>query len=527
MDLVEELENLTQGGGDASRFRMYFFMTIRHLRTENTLKTPNEIREEIEAYAFTHPFLTAIVGLSRWVESREYHDGARLALNKFTGAYAIAIDEGWNDLALLTLRERLRLCLETNDDHRFLKTTDETLFFLNWKDELSIGWQSDVLEILVDQKERLAEDQVTDLLSYLENEARERLIDNQFRNSRIFWRLNLEVRKSIQLDLQIAQQGLIDSYEANIEELRGGQHIVRGTVAKEGLVECVDWLDEETRVKWEQEFLESNQMAIPEMGLIEHKPTREQAENLDQAIEGVVDGIQETRRDKSGPYAIKLLINLDFILPPGDSGSREEFSIMDLVQSQTMTSSGASFAQDESSGEWTSRYAAEAQFRNNIIQSLMMRLINRHILREGDFFLLFWQREELSGDNQLYLTDFIIDFFDNRGPQAVFIGMPQLESVLKKQMEKYGKSTLRVDKETGELYFRSLSNLLTELEGNASNDWLTYMRYFYTDLSGQSVRQKIAHGELQYSSAQWGMACIILIDLLRVILELETVYEAN
>jgi hypothetical protein len=159
-----------------------------------------------------------------------------------------------------------------------------------------------------------------------------------------------------------------------------------------------------------------------------------------------------------------------------------------------------------------------------VLQDLVYRLVNRGLLHDGDFFVLFNRRDGLRADTIAFLTDFLIAFFENQGSAATHIGMAQLEAVIRSQMEIYGKSTVRLDPDTGELLPRSMTGLLGQLEGDVAESWITYMRYRYTDLSGQNVRNKIAHGHLRYRQAQWGMGCILLFDMLRSFLELERAY---
>jgi len=524
MRLVEELESLLEVGPHDSTFRYQFSTVLREMRQEWG-RLPDEIRDEIAEIDCDHPLLTAVVGLSRWIEDETYRGGAELALTKLEEGFEIADQEGWPQLAATLLEEWLQLLVQLQHDETLEATVEEAIAFVRRADELAIGPTFDILDLIVEHPEAIPVAVVDDLLTFLEEQADGAREERDHDTCRKYWRYYLGTCRATDRSVDAAKDGIIESYHKQLEFLQGGQHAVRASVAHEAIKECVEWVDEATRAEWEQEHREANRASIDEMGEFSYQPPDEAIEELDNALESIIAQFEELREERHTVFAIKWLVNHDLVVPdpePVDRGPGVSFR--DLVQSRTITSSGGSYSQDESGGDWSDLYSVAVQHSHKVLQDLVYRLVNRGLLHEGDFFILFNRRGELRADTLAFLTDFIIAFFEDRGPAATHIGMAQLEAVIRSQMEEYGKSTLRLDPDTGELHPRSMTGLLGQLEEDVAESWMTYMRYRYTDLSGQNVRNKIAHGHLRYRQAQWGMGCILLFDMLRSFLELERAY---
>jgi len=524
MRLVEELESLVEVGPHDSTFRHQFSTVLREMR-QGWGSSPNEIRNELAESDYEHPFLTAIVGLSRWIENNTYHDGAELAVTKLEEGFEIANDEDWSPLAATLLKKRLQLLVQLQHDEALEATIEEAIAFLRRADELAIGPTFDILDLIVEHPENIPAAVIDDLLAFLQEQADEAREKREYDTCRKYWRYNLEIHRATDQSLEAAKDRIIASYHEQLAFLQDGQHMVRASVAHEAVKECVEWVDEATRAEWEQEHREANRASIDEMGEFSHRLPDEEIENLDNALESIIDQFEDLQEERHTVFAIKWLVNRDILVPdpePVDRGPGVPFR--DLVQSRTITSSGGSYSQDESGGDWSDLYSVAVQHSHKVLQDLVYRLMNRGLLHEGDFFILFNRRDTLRADTVAFLTDFVIAFFENRGSAATHIGMAQLEAVIRSQMEEYGKSTLRLDPDTGELHPRSMTGLLGQLEGDVAESWMTYMRYRYTDLSGQNIRNKIAHGHLRHRQAQWSMSCILLFDMLRVFLELERTY---
>lgn len=528
MRLGNELESLLELGPTESRFSTVFNGILRELRGDWG-RSPSEIREEIHEMERDHPLLNFVVGLSRWEENGDYEGGAELAIESLVESVELVLDEDWERIAPTVIEERIRLLGQLNHTKKLQAATNEAVdFLIDMEDTIPIGPVLDILDVIIENLNSIQEsDTIETIVQYLESQADRAIRANGYNDYRHLWRRNLQIRRDTDdLEVQPAQEAIIDSYNKQIEFHKDrDQHSHRATFAHEAIIECIEWIDDSQRVEWEQEYLDGNRESIEQMAEIVHEPSEEDLSELNEAIEGIIDGFQERKSEFHAVDAILWLINHD-IFRPSIETAREisAGSITNIIQTRTLTQEGESYSQDEASGDRPQSYGGMVQMTQNIRQSVYYRLQNRELINEGDFFLLFNGRDELSSDNLAYLTDFIIHLFDHNPTAATHIGMAQLEAVLRKLMAQNDKSTLQLDSETGELKRRSLSGLLYQIEDDIDEDWMAYMKYWYADLSGQNVRNKIAHGHLPYRNSQWGMSIMILFDILHTFYEFDVAY---
>lgn len=529
MRLGDELDSLLELGPSESRFSVELSGILRELRNDWG-RSPSEIHGEIIELDRDHPLLNFVVGLSRWEEYEDYENGAEPALESLEESVRIALNEDWKGIAPTVLVERIRLLSQLNHTDDLDGAINDGVDFLIDKEEaIPIGPVFDILDIIIENLNSIqGASTIDNLLQYLDSHAEKAMQANDFSNYRRLWRRNLQIRTETEgLEAQPARDEIINSYAQQISFHKyQNQHSQRATFAHEAIVECIEWIDEEQRVEWEQEFVNGNRQSIEQMAEVAHEPSEEEITELNDQLEGLIDGFNEQKDETHAIDAILWLINHD-VFKPRIETAREisAGSITNIIQTRTITQEGVSYSQDEASEGRPQSYGAMVQMTQNIRQAVYHRLQNRELIDQGDFFILFNGRDELSADNLAYLTDFIINLFDHNYPAAVHIGMAQLEAVIRQLMEDHGQSILQLDSESGELKRRSLSGLLYQIADDIDEDWLAYMRYWYTDLSGQNIRNMIAHGYLPYSKANWGMAIIIIFDILHCFLEFDVAYS--
>jgi hypothetical protein len=528
MSLEDELDDLLELGPTESRFDTELNSILREIRSDWGRST-EEIQSDVTDIEHDHSVVSFIIPLIRWIEEGEYEDGAQLAIQELQSAVDTSLEEDWDGITPLLISERIKLLSELNHEEELQEALTQALDFLvEKKASIPIGPVLDIVDLIIENS-WVIEDNITvdSLLDYLSEHADRAMEGNNFLDHRKIWRRDLEVRQRFEdIEAEPAREAIINSYSQQVQFLKNqGQHSVRATFAKEGIVECVDWISEAQRVRWEDEYLEGNKESIEQMAEISHRPSDEEISDLDDAVEQIVDRFEECKSNTNVVDAIIWLLNNNVVAPSIEQAqSISQGHISEIISGQTITRSGESYSQDEARPDRPQSYGAMVQFTHRIRQSVYYRLHNRELLRESDFFLLFNGRDELTGNNIAYLSDFIIDLFEHRYPEAVHLGMAQLESVIRELMRKYGKSTLSVDSETGELYPKPLNGLIYEVEDDLDEDWVEYMRYWYGDLSGQNLRNRIAHGYLPYRKANWGMAIILLFDILQTLLAFDEAF---
>lgn len=528
MSIEDDLDDLLELGPTQSRFDTELYSTLREIRSDWGRST-EEIRSDVTNIEHDHSVVNFIVPLIYWIEERDYENGAQLAIQELRSATDTSLEEDWDGITPLLISERIKLLSELNHEQELQEALAQALDFLMEKESLiPIGPALDIVDLIIENLWIIEDTYTVDtLLDYLSKHADRLMEGNNFLNYRKLWRRSLEVRQYLDgIEVEPAKEAIIKSYSQQVQFHKDqDQHSQRATFAKEAIVECVDWINEDQRVRWEDEYLEGNKERIEQMAEISHSPSDEEISDLDDAVEQIVDGFEERKSNRNTADAIIWLLNNNVVAPSIQRArSISQGHISEIISGQTITRSGESYSQDEARSDRPQSYGAMVQFTHGIRQSVYYRLHNRDLLRESDFFLLFNGRDELTGNNVAYLTDFIIDLFEHRYPEAVHLGMVQLESVIRELMRNYGKSTLSVDSESGELYQKPLNGLIYEVKDDLDEDWIEYMRYWYGDLSGQNLRNRIAHGRLPYRKANWGMAIILLFDILQTLLAFDEAF---
>lgn len=462
------------------------------------------------------------------MENCDYHGGAEPALEDLREALDLVIEEEWYDLFPILIVQRIELLSDLNHRNELEAEVNLGLCFLIEEEgSIAIGPVFDILTAITDNLNSISGTPTVEvLIGYLRDHAEKAITAGDYRNHRKLWRRNLEVREGEDLERESAIDAIIKSYNDEIMSLKSSEeHSIRATVAKEAIIECDEWVDQVQRVEWEREFIDGNKMSIEQMAEIMHEPSEEEIEELDDELEGFIERFREQKEERHAIFAIKWLLNQSIFVPDVEEARKiSEGSIMDHFQQRTISQAGESYSQDEGAGDLPQSYRVMVQFTQNLRQTVYYRLQNRGLLKEGDLFILFNRRDVLSADTHAYLTDFIIHLFEHNHSAAIHLGMTQLEAVIRALAADNGKSVLSRDEETGELRRRSLGSLLYQIEGEVNESWVTYLQYRYGDLSGQNVRNKIAHGYLPYSYAKWGMSIILLFDILQNFLEFEEAY---
>jgi len=317
MALAEELESLLEAGPQNSRFDIELSTCLRELHQEWG-RSPEQIQTEIRDSELEHPLINFLAALSRWIEDRDYPDGAEPALENLRAAIDLTIEEDWDSLFPILIVQRIELLNDLNHMSELEAEVKLGLCFLREKEEsIPIGPVFDILDIITDNFDSISgTPSVETLTNYLKDHAEKSITAGDYRNYRKLWRRNLKVRKTEDLDPGPAIDAIVKSYDDEIESLKSDdEHSLRATVAKEAIIECDQWVEEAQRVEWEQEFINGNKMSIDQMAEITHEPSEKELEELDDELEGFIDGFREQKEEKHTIFAIKWLLNQKIFVP--------------------------------------------------------------------------------------------------------------------------------------------------------------------------------------------------------------------
>jgi hypothetical protein len=141
------------------------------------------------------------------------------------------------------------------------------------------------------------------------------------------------------------------------------------------------------------------------------------------------------------------------------------------------------------------------------------KLINQRLIKEHHFFTLLESIDGATVDDKAFLTDFIIAFFEDRHAEAIHLGMPRLEGVIKHQLEASGTAITASIR--GEDLPKTFGGLMNRLDGLLDEDYVTFLRFRYHDATGEALRNRTAHGELRYKEAHYDFSASLLVEIFR------------
>jgi hypothetical protein len=160
-----------------------------------------------------------------------------------------------------------------------------------------------------------------------------------------------------------------------------------------------------------------------------------------------------------------------------------------------------------------SGYKKELTVANHTLAVALQRLIDQNLLFESDFYTILSLIPGVSIQDEAFLTDAIINLFEERYAEAVHLAVPRLESVTANVYEEMGKA---VTKNQGNVYQqRGLGGLFSLIEEDISTNFGKYLQYRYTDTAGQNIRNRVAHGQIKYSATNFKLASTTLFDIFR------------
>ncbi|WP_122090899.1 hypothetical protein [Halalkalicoccus subterraneus] len=517
--LEEILLRMRDGQGSESHIQLEMNRIKQQVRDDKeSTSSTHEVFEDLNDIDINHPIVPALEGLVRWEANQDYHNGAVPALDAYRDAVDEAVSDRWPNVAVHAAQQAALVAADINDDKEldFWIPRIVELFDQHWE-ELTPNTQGNLIDAFP-RLQYFADGKILDEFeNVLESAATASHEKEEYGVERRFLNALLDIRRKRDQDVTVQEQLLIESYNAEAEatENRGQMH--RAIVFQRALDNCTEFADEEQVVEWKRELRSANRTAIDEeMASIEHKPNKEEIEELEQFIDEIVDQARQASQNDFGGAALMFLLSRNDFVPRLEElrTMDERVSIMDLVGRRNMTKEGDAIPDPEDRTR-PHGYQASVQLRDAIVTSILFRVFDENIITEGDLYLYLWAIDELTVHDVAYLTDFIVAVFDNRYADALHIGVPRLEGAIASILKDRGFETASL--QDGYTTPVPLPGLLNMLDGKVDENLVEYLRFRYSDISGQRVRNQVAHGRAEYKLAAPQMCLILLYDIFRSI----------
>lgn len=534
MDPIEEaLDKADTSASDDFVFRSALHTLKRQIDGE----VQNELLYNIALLESTdaeHPLLEALRGYQRWEKEQDYENGAELALKKYEEGIDQALDDCWFHVASWSLAAYIDFVDSLNHEDRLQQAVDDATELIEEQysefnaDEGSAGR---ILDAISEANLRSIDSATLErLVEFAWTRAEYTNEQHNYHAQRNYLHRIRKILEQSDESIEDVQEELIESYEDEIEFQKTRGHLVTATTIEGALKECESFADEETINRWRLEKRRENRRGIKqEMEPVGGEIPNEVAEKFTSLANTLVVNFEKAANEFSPEQAFLGLVKVPVFLPhlgdtpsddgqqPGEEEGRENLfpttSLTDIFPRRYMSHEGDSVSSETSDIDVPDGYSAEARLSVGLTSRVLYKLINQGLIQEHHLLTLLESIDGATVDDKAFLTDFIIAFFEDRHAEAVHLGMPRLEGVIKHQLENSGTAITASIR--GEDLPKTFGGLMNRLEGLLDEDYVTFLRFRYHDATGEALRNRTAHGELRYKEAHYDFSASLLVEIFR------------
>lgn len=473
----------------------------------------DEMIEELDKVEGGDLIVAALKGLVRWERNRNYDDGAIAALDAIDEVIEDSLSDEWVNVAVYSNLLAANIAADLSDNEATSEWIPRLidLFDDHWE-EITPNNRSNVLDGMRRLQHYASDETLHELDQVLKSIAKAAYSTGDYDFERRILETRIDVQREQGKDISQIQNLIIDSYNAEAESSRGRNPMQLAGIYQRALTDCAEFADEEQMNKWKRKLRSANRDSIENMPRIEHQPSDEEIDEIEEGLQAVIEHAEELSRDEHGIASLMFLLSHNEFIPklkdPNPHGNG--VSIMDLVSQRTLTTEGDSIPVPEDRTR-PSTYNVMVQFRDNLLSRVLWSIFERNIVSEADLYIYLWSIDGLTVDDIAYLTDFIIATFDDRYADALHLGVARLEGIIASMLKAAGFETAGL--QDGYTTSKPLSSLLNLLDGRVNEELVEYLRYRYSDISGQGIRNKVAHGRAEYRQASPRMSLYLLYDI--------------
>lgn len=529
----------------ASQGRDYQFkMSLATLKRQIDQEIKNEIAVPLQLLNSTeaeHPLIEALRNYRVWEEEREYERGAVPAFENYESGIEQALDKEWDSVAAWAFASYIELADDVSHEENLNQGARRAVNFLEETysgPEAHEGNAGRIIEAISEADLRPIDDEVI-----------ERLVDfcwtrsdhvgerNNHYSQRKYLRRIKAINEQQDKSLDNIHRGLIESFNDEIDLKRDKAALATAAIIEEAIAECQDFADEEILNEWRLEKREANREGInKEMKEVNAEPNEELVSSFEEACNMLVEDFSNGSKHESPEVAFAGLLSIPGFVPRPNAKQPqqkrhdrnemwESVSLREMIPERLMKVEGDSVSGGKSDLDVDERYQMRAEFYHGLLLRVLYRLLERDLLREAHLYILLESIPGASVDDKAFLTDFLRAFFEERHTEAIHLGLPRLEGVAKRQLEEAGIAV--TSDKRGEDLPKSLGGLFNLLGDYLEDDYVTFLKYRYTDDMGPEIRNRVAHGSIGYREANFDISASILIEVFRLSMRIDEVESSR
>ena len=508
-------------------------MDIRRvLRFIESDKDHSEVVDaELEELSSDHPIYRLIESFAVWEESghQEFESGMSSALDALDDLYELSLEENWNSVASYSLLKSIEFREELGGFDP-ADQFEDVLDFLNsnflGESDVHLGQLGTHVRKMLEHLDKMDDDAIQSLLQLVEDRAQNLRDDNRYMTERDYLEYQITIKNHLDKDIADEQSRMIESFEDELEQKSSAKSLLKADLLERAVATCQPYLSDEKENRWRLRIRELNREAVNEMPGIEHEV------DVGDDVSRIVERFKEVREETSSWEALAMLL-----YAPIGQGNFEnslenagETPAANMLSRNVISPEGDSVGFEPGFGQDGERapsgYIGSMKVANHTLAVAIQRLIDENLLSEADFYTVLSLIPGISVHDEAFITDALINFFEEKYAESIHLAIPRLESVTANVYEEMGKAPT---KNQGNVYRqKGLGGLFGLIEEDVSLNFGKYLQYRYTNTSGQNIRNRVAHGQIKYGANDYKLASTLLFDIFRVGARISATYiESN
>lgn len=470
-----------------------------------------------------------VTNLTDWYQNSEFQ-AAIDGLDELEDGISQAEQQDWTGVGAEYHYHRIKLRSDLGGHNAENEINDAFAFLESHYEAISTNLVTPIIEITIDNIDDLSTSSQDDWLELIENLSQQARSENQFSQQRTYLHLLRQFCIACSKPTSDVELELIDSYRAEADLLGRRSAMRKADILESGIAACTPYMSTTERTQWKREALEARRQGIQtemtEISVEELPGVNPDAlaEEMQRNTEIIVEWFKATKSNfGSAAYALYCLFHSPSIVPDVHKIrlNTEEFVLSRLLHRQVISPEAYTLSIDPADIESIpNNYGQEAVSMMSSLGNALSQLIEGDHIKISDIFELIWISDSLNPSTEAFLTDGLIELFDNNYPAALFLLMPQLEATIVDTLESVGRPPYTVL--SNETRQQLLGGLFIEGSDLFGDHLAVYLRYRYTSREGLNLRNRLSHGQLRYPNANYLNAILTVLDIVRCMVKINS-----
>ena len=309
------LDNLSRARNDPES-DYHLAISLRNLLSQarsGSITSPDIVEERLGDLNAS-PLLEAVHSHAYWelANGDAYTEGAQPALQNYQEAFEVAIENAWSGIAVFCLSELITLYGELNHEEELTQWLETAVSLLETEyddQDVHLGNVGRIVDAIQEHRHVTQDPILQRIINYLQERVEYARQRDAYRNEREFLDDLIDLKAYLDQDMSAEKAAIADSFEAEAEEKGQRSSMIRASVLSTAIERCGEFVDDSRIAEWKHEVRAANQAAFrDEMTEVTYEPDKEDIEELEEAIESLVETYDDWTDQFDPSSAFKLLL---------------------------------------------------------------------------------------------------------------------------------------------------------------------------------------------------------------------------